>query len=101
MSFWSKILPTTAIIGSGMIIYGIIEIIGYSKHRAEITHKSDICEICGVTGDLHVWYGISVDEQQRKKQLTYNPESFAVMCQSCREQTVASRAWQNLQKKET
>ena len=101
MSFWSKILPTAAIIGSGLIIYGIIDIIGHSKRRAEFTHKSDICEICGVTGDLHVWYGISVDEQQRKKQLTYNPESFAVMCQSCREQTVASSAWQNLQKKET
>lgn len=101
MSLWSKILPSAAIIGSGMIIYGILDIIGYSKHRVKFTHQTDICEICGVTGDLHIWYGITVDEGQTKKQLIYDPESFAVMCQSCREQTVASSAWQNLQKKET
>tara|TARA_B100000683_G_scaffold274724_1_gene323549 strand:- start:1688 stop:1993 length:306 start_codon:yes stop_codon:yes gene_type:complete len=101
MTFWSKLLPSAAIVGAGMIIYGIIDIIGQNKRKINFTHQTEMCEICGITDDVHIWHGVNIEQNLGLKRLAYDPDSFAVTCKNCRNQTTASAAWQILQKKQT
>ena len=101
MTLWSKLLPSAVIVGTGMIIYGIIDIIGQDKRKINFTHQIEMCEICGITDDVHIWYGVNIKQNLGLKILAYDPDSCAVMCKNCRNQTTASAAWQILQKKQT
>ena len=100
MTLWSKLIPCAVIMGTGMIIYGIIDIMGQSKRRINFTQQIEMCEICGVTDGLHIWYGVNIKRNLELKGLEYDPDSCVVMCNNCRNQTTASAAWQILQKKE-
>tara|TARA_Y100001978_G_C23635583_1_gene405670 strand:- start:782 stop:1087 length:306 start_codon:yes stop_codon:yes gene_type:complete len=101
MTLWSKLLPSAVIVGTGMIIYGIIDIVGQGKRRINFIHQIEMCEICGITDDVHLWYGVKIKQNLGLKRLAYDSNSSVVMCQNCRNQTTASTAWQALQKKQT
>ena len=101
MRFISQLLPGAILLGTGMMVFGILEIIGSRAHKTQSTHSKEICEICGIVDDALIWQGVSLENSVEKKQLIYNPSGAVVLCNSCRNQSVASTAWQSLQKKET
>jgi hypothetical protein len=101
MRFISHLLPGAILLGTGMMVFGILEIIGSRAHKTKSTHSKEICEICGIVDDALIWHGVSIETLAEKCQLIYDPEGCVVLCNSCRNQSEESLAWQSLQKKET
>jgi hypothetical protein len=84
-----------------MIVYGILEIVGNKKHRTQITHTNEICEICGIVDDALIWHGVGIESLEEEKRLIYDSTASVILCGSCRTQSNTSKSWQLLQKKET
>lgn len=101
MSFISRLLPGAILLGSGMIVFGILEIIGSKAIKTRPIHSNEICEICGIVDDALIWHGVSIETLAERCKLIYDPKGCVILCNSCRNQSGTSLAWQSLQKKET
>ncbi len=100
MSLFSRLLPGVILLGTGMIIFGVYDIIGSKKPKTRSIHTNEICEICGVVDHGLIWNGVGVESFNETKRLIYDSTASVVLCNSCRNQSGESKAWQFLQKKE-
>ena len=100
MSFFSRLLPGVVLLGAGMMIYGVYEILGPNKHKTQSIHTNEICELCGIVDDALIWHGVGIESLDETERLIYGSTASVVLCNSCRNQSGESKAWQLLQKKE-
>jgi len=101
MTFSSRLIPSALLLGTSMIIYGVWDIACKKKSKTQMVHIKQICEICGIVENTCTWSGIGIENEFSKKRLVYECSASAILCDSCRNQSKASYAWQLLQKKQT
>ena len=106
MNFFNKLTPVFLVIGTGFLMYGINEIIMRDKPRIRFYQSDEICELCGLYGESHIWYGLTVCKGSKKDSddkisFKFEENSSIVLCTSCRNQSKSSLIWYSLQKDET
>ena len=100
MSLFTRFIPVVVALGTGMIVYGLLDFLKHGDKNIYFTQTNEMCQLCGIISEAHIWQGVAIEDHSDRKKLIYCSDSTLVLCSPCRNQSSTSIAWSIMQKKE-